>query len=444
MRRRTGIVAVTVALGLLAAGCATSVAGRAEANAAALAAAQAGSSTPATSGSEPSLTLPSSTSDSSTAPSTDVTTDTSTTESSAGSSSSSSSGGGAGDTGDYPTTPQSLPATPASATDAALLEARRIADSMPVPTLIDKTYSVNVLPTLPLKGPQALASLVFSDPTPTVAQRQGMVTGFVTARRTADSASSVVLGAFEFPDDAKATAAVKPLADSVKSTDFGDKAVTVPGYKPALGWTGHNASSGYRTQVFIAQGQLVLYAYTEDTAKTDQPARIKTLLDAMSAGYKSFVATPSAELTKLPTDTDGMVAHTVPNTGDNATVIDGVYTATGALNYDSDPATTSGLYKSAGVDLVSFGASNVIRARDADGATAVRDGFIDETRAADSKWQPTSIQGVPDSSSCLQQALSANYYCVATSGRYMIEVNAQSETQAVQLLNAQSVMLEGF
>jgi hypothetical protein len=440
MRRRTPILAGTLAVALLVAGCATTITGSAEGDAAAIAAAQAASSASSASSSE---SAPSSSDTSAPDTSTDPSTSAPTTDSSTDSSTASSSAS-AGGTGDYPTTPLTLPATPQTQQEAVLLEARRIGDALTVPTLVDKTLISAVNPTLPLKGPAALGALVFTDPTPTVAQKQGMVTGFVAGRRNSDNTSSAITASFEFPDATKAKAAVKPLADSVKSADFNDKAVAIPGHTGALGWAGKNSEGENRVQVFEAVGAMVVYVYSSDKTVADQRPRTKALLDALDAGFKDFTPTAAADLMKLPNDTDGMEAHTVPNTGDDRSVIDGVYSANGALNFDSDPIATQALYKSAGVDLISFGASNVIRARDDAAATSVRDGYIDETRSADNTWAPVSLPGAPDSASCLQQALKSAYYCVATSGRYAIEVNGQSAEQAVQLLNAQTAMLQGF
>jgi hypothetical protein len=345
----------------------------------------------------------------------------------------------------FATTPRSLPPAPESDTEARLLEGRRLADAMPAPSLVEPRYLTGGPHTVPLAGAPELARwLVFDAPTPAVAQQRGMVTGFVSSRYTADGASSIELGAFEFPDAAHAAAAVRPLADSVRATYFTEQPAQLAGHPGAVGWTGHNDGVGYQLQIFQAQGAVVLWVSTADRFQpTDQAGRAVRLLDAMVAAYSGFRATPAAELRRLPTDQDGLVAHTVPNTGVDRSVRDGLYTAAGELHFDTDPVTTRELFRRAGVDLVSLAATGVYRARDAAGAAIVRDGFVQEAQQQDAAAHPATVDGAPTGTSCLRYPTDPTYYCVSVDGRYAVDASSDSATLIGRLLTAQAVLLRG-
>ncbi|MTD14377.1 hypothetical protein GIS00_10490 [Nakamurella sp. YIM 132087] len=438
--RRAWLVACTTALALVAAGCASTISGVAQT---VPGAAPVTSSTAQTTGSTESTgstRTTDTTGSTETTESTGSTESTDTTESTEQTDTTS----GGGGTGDYPTTPRDIPATPASEESAALLESRRLASVVVVPTFVDADFTqVGSISTLPLKGPSALV-VVLNDPVPEVARRGGMISGFAASRSTTDSDSGMVTMVLQYGTAAQATKAVTDLtaASADKESDTGK--LTVPGYDKAGGWTGKSSSGGTYSHAFAAAGEFVLYSWVDSPADAyDQPALIAKAFDAMTASADAFTPASGDALMKLPTDTDGLLAHTLANTGDNATVHDGLYDSSGVLVWDTDPIGTKELFADAGVDIVGLGRTNVYRAADDEGAAMVRDAFVEFTLGTDGGWTEFS----PDASGepkCAQQALNSVYYCMATSGRYAIELSASSESDLIAALNAQYQLLQSI
>lgn len=466
MRRSRWTAAAVALAAVLVGGCATTVAGTAEPDPAGLSSASSTTSASTTEGSTTDCsTTDSSTTDSSTAAtsgpagseasSTTASTPSvsgsstgsfpSSSESSTGSStgSSTTASSSTGSSVAYPTTPLRYNRTPSTKSGANLLEGRRIASALVVPTFIDPTYiSSSVFSTLPLRGPSAMSSL-FVDPVPSVAQRAGMVTGFSSARRSTTGA--LLVAAFEFGTATQASAAVPALAAASVSKEFDKGKATVPGYPAAAGWYGSTTSDGPYLQSFLAQGRMVLYVYISGKKQptAQQAALAAKTFKAQSAAFTAFTPTAPAALMQLPVDPVGLLAHTIPNTGDNATVVDGYMTAAGQLHYDSDPVGTKALFARAGVDAVGGGRATVYRARTADGAAAVRDAFVAGTQRANS-MQPYRLTATSPGASCLQDALDSKYYCVGVRGRYAFELSADSEGDINAATSAQYQLLAGF
>ncbi len=345
----------------------------------------------------------------------------------------------------YPSAPLPYNRTPTSPESANVLEAHRIANNLVVPSFIDGTYTRGAdLSTLSYKGPASM-SILFVDPMPAVAQRAGMITGFSSARGDG-SKNALVVAAFEFPTDAKATAAVPAFVSAVanKKDDKGEAAV--PGFKAAAGRYGTSGTQPY-FQAFLAQGRMVLYLYISGPGlKTPalQAALAAKTFAAQTAAMSHYTPTAADKLMQLPVDPGGLRAHTLPNSKDDATVNDGVFTAAGQLHFDSEPIKTKAIFDSAGVDVVADGRASVYRARDANGAKLVQADFIASTQIIQKSMQPYQPTSGAADRTCLQQALSSYYYCVGTSGRYAYELSAKSEADINAAMAAQAALLAGL
>lgn len=463
MNRSRWTAAAAALAAILVAGCATTIGGTAEPNPAGLStastSASSDSSTSEFSSSETSSSE-TSTAETSTAgsatvesssPDTESTTAESSTDESTSSSETSGSTGSSGSSSStaasssaaYPTTPLQYNRTPSTKTSANLLEARRMASALVVPTFIDATYTRNSsLSTFPLRGPSAMSTL-FTAPVPSVAQRAGMITGFSSARSSTTGA--LLVAAFEFGTAAQAAAAVPALAAASvnKETDKGKAAL--PGFRAAAGEYGSTSESGAYLQSFLAQDRMVLYVYIDDKKQTtaQQTALAAKTFKVQSAAFATFKPTAPDALMQLLVDPEGMMAHTVPNTGDDLTVYDGYMTAAGQLHYDTDPVGTKALFASAGVDAVGGGRATVYRAKSAAGAAAVRDSFVAGIQKANS-MQPYQLAASAPGARCLQDALDSKYYCVGVRGRYAFELSADSEGDINAAMGAQYQLLAGF
>ena len=455
MRRRRWTAAAAALAAVLVAGCATTIGGTAEPDPAGLISTSTSdtagpvtsdTSTPDTSTSQTSTTGsdPSGSAESSTTE-TPTSSGTGSTGSSGGSteSSSSTASSATGSSEAYPTTPLKYNRTPSTKESANLLEGRRIASALVVPTFIDSTYiRGGNLSTLPLRGPSAM-KILFVDPMPSVAQRAGMITGFSSARSSTTGA--LLVAAFEFGTAAQATAAVPAMAAASVDKDSDKGKAVVPGYAAAAGQYGSTTESGAYFQSFLAQGRLVLYVYISDKKQTaaQQAALAARTFKMQTASFAAFKPTAPTALMQLLVDPEGMLAHTIPNTAKQATVVDGYMTAAGQLHYDTDPVGTKALFARAGVDAVGGGRATVYRARDAAGAGSVRDSFVATSQKANS-MQPYQLTSQVPGAGCLQAALNSTYYCVGTRGRYAFELAADSEADINAVMSAQYQLLAGF
>ena len=458
---RSVLLAVTLGV-VLVAGCATTVAGTAEPNGAAVSALA--SSTPTTSSEATSRssettasTTPEATTPEATTPS-QSSESSATTEAPTGSTQSTASTGNstsstvtssrtASTSGDsvpktYPTTPAVYPKTPATAEQANLLEGRRIAGSLVVPTFIDESYTKGGnLSTLPFKGPRTLSILFSSPAIPTIAERAGMLTGFSSAR--SDKAGNALLvAAFEFGTAAQAAAAAPVLVAAVsdKKNDKG-KAV-VPGYPASAGWYGTLTDPYF--QSFLAQGAMVLYLYVSGPKlKTPalQAALAAKTFAVQSASMAKFVPTAPDKLLQLPVDPDGLLGYAIPDAPKDATVRNGVLGPAGELHYDTDPVGTRSVFGNAGVDVVVSNRATIYRAADNTGAMLVQADFIGFVQRTEASWQPYELTAAVEDAKCLLQPLNSVYYCVGTHGRFAYELTAQSEQDINAVMTAHDALL---
>ena len=347
----------------------------------------------------------------------------------------------------FPTTPQDIPEHPSSDASAATLEGRRLSNWVLVPTSFDKTYTDGgSLSTLAFKGPTALGVLFGDAPVETVADRLGMYTGFSTARSTKDG-DDLLISVLVFPDDAAATKASQQLADAAKTKQADFRAATLKGYPQAHGWAGKYDSIDSRyLHTFLADGPLVIYVWMSTTIKGTKYLHdvVPKVYDQQIALLKGYTPTPQAKLKDQKVDPEGLLARTLPNSPDNGTVNDGWYTAAGMLHFVVNPNDDKPIFNTAGIDLVARDGSTVYRAKDATGAKYVVDGFVKESAG----YQPTftSMTAPPgaDYAKCLQDALAAQYYCVAQYGRYAVEISASSESDMAEAVSAQGALLAGF
>lgn len=458
-RRYPLSIAAVTAAGVLLAGCATAVSGTAQmggetpgsvvtsgapdTGSAAITAPSSGASP---SSDNPSTATPSSdatassneppTSESSSPP---ASSDDQATSSPPDSSSSGASGPAADDPSVYPTKPRQILKNPSSVEDQALVEARRLAAYVPVPTAIDPQYSEGGdLSTQPLKGAAALG-ILFSDPVPTVAQRAGMYTGFSSAQSTVDHTGSLLTAAFVFPDAAAATKAAVSLSAAAKSN--GDKALTIPGQPKAVGSVG--AGSYPSGQALLAIGPIVGYVYT--SAKPGKTAGFATTIaKALAAESKSLAAykpTPKNNLGTLPEDPDGMLARTLPELPGKGLAIDGAWTPTAFLHYMFDYKGSVALFAKIKVDAIAVARSTVYRAANHDGAVELAKTNVAQIAAAYPKMKPYAAPGHAADTTCVADNLGAKYYCSGAMGRYTFEYWAESEADMAKSVAAQIALL---
>ncbi|MDQ2845479.1 MAG: hypothetical protein M3Y77_03810 [Actinomycetota bacterium] len=339
----------------------------------------------------------------------------------------------------YPTKPRQLPKNPASAEGQALMESRRLAGYLPVPSAIDPKYSVGGdISTLPLKGPSAM-SILFSDPVPTVAQRAGMYAGFSSARSTTDKAGSLLTAAFVFPTAAAAAKAATLLSAASKSKD--DKPLAIPGQPKAVGLV--SGGSYPSAQGFLATGSVVAYAYTSaKPGKTaDFPATVAKTLAAEAKSLAAYKPTPKDKLGTLLVDPAGLLARTLPELPGKGLAIDGAYTPTAFLHFMIGYGSSVTLFDKIKVDAIATARSTVYRAADHAGAVELAKQDVKDIGTTYPKMTSYAApEGVADTG-CLADNLGAQYYCSGAVGRYTFEYWADSEADMAKSVAAQVSLL---
>ena len=343
--------------------------------------------------------------------------------------------------GQYSPVPRQLSAVPLTVKAAKNLEARRIAASILPPTFADPTFSERSKPlTQELPTASAMTSVLLG-PQPQTAERGGVITGFSSVRTTVDGTSELAFAVLEYPSQAAAERSAAALTRVEPDRRVDTARAVVPGFPAASGWTGLPGGGVHRRMyVFMPLGALVLFAFTQgpNQPPDDQPARIGRLLAVETAALATFRPNSMTEIMRLPADPTGLLGHTVSShEGAGALAEDAVF-AGPPLHWDTDPVSTKMALDDAGVDLISFGRTQVYRARDPAAAARLQAAFA----TVGAPYRPQSI--APDAVCMSNPQTGAPYYCVATRSRYLIEVGAGFEDDVVWALNAQYAMLANF
>ena len=458
--QRTAVAAALVAVLLVVVACANTIAGSAVADQAAALTAGTYSST-SDNTSSGTATSPDTAISANTPTSVPVTEDTATDTNSqtgntgtaaTGTEDTATSGTGAAPTStgstEFPTTPHAYPEYPQSAASAAVLEGRRMSAYVLLPSDWNPAYidGSGIFPAAPMKNGQALSQLFFDSPVPAVATRYKMIAGFYTSRNKSNTdGDGLVVAVMEFGDAKNAATAAKQLGAAAKTAQD-TKAAAIPGYTGAVGWSGTYPEQNVRyTQTFLASATLVIYVWTESSTGStrDLPEDIAGVYAKQLALLKGFTPTPKSQLMKQKLDPNGLLARTLPPAEDNATVINGNYTARGFLHFTLNPPADQKLYPLAGVDVVTENGSTLYRARDSDGAAMVVDDFVKQIGASDPKMTQMTPPDGADYAKCLQNTLAATYYCVAAYGRYAVEISQGTETAMAAAVSAQGKLLDG-
>ncbi|MEJ7648465.1 MAG: hypothetical protein WKF57_05340 [Nakamurella sp.] len=295
-------------------------------------------------------------------------------------------------------------------------------------------------PTFPLRDSDALSVIFPDESTQLIARRQGMYAGYSATRSDPSSKASMVLAVFVFPSAGAAQKAATGMANSSKGES--DAVLKYPDLPGAIGNQGAAGTTAFSGQVFMASGQSLVYIYANGgiSQKATVPGRMKTALTRQLATLKGYTPTPKNALMKQEFDPTGLYARTLPP--ETNLVVYGVYSRQGSLHTQADAVASATLLETAGVDVVSIGRSVLYRAKDAAGATTVRDAFYAQEVAMNSRYRdfdPGTTAGAPR---CLQDSVQSQYVCYATVDKVTIEYGSQSETDLKRSLETQVSLLQ--
>ncbi|GAB3207363.1 DUF7373 family lipoprotein [Nocardia tengchongensis] len=362
------------------------------------------------------------------------------------------------DVGSYPTQPKDIKPKDPTAW-AKYLEAFRLGNTMPLAQDIDPALTHNVPDVNPFidagdfLADQAVgntAAFGWLNMTEFNANTPGLIAGFQTgARSDADSVISyelkVAVMAFD-SDNAAATAAgalarsgfgKNEGAESAHSTLYPSAQITwIPQTQALASW--------YPTGKLIILA-LVINHENSLLGQSDQPGLLALSDKAISVTadrMKAFQPTPPEKLPDLPVDPQSMLRMTVHRpSGDQAAFgFDGMLDTHGAILAAEDPSDARARFEKTGVDFVSYGAGQVVRARD---STAAENYIADKAT--------TRFQRRIDPPSGLSVARCVEYHgpssgefpfhCYAAYGRYAAEVWSSQKQDVYQRISAQYAML---
>ncbi|MFE2995116.1 hypothetical protein ACFXG4_08925 [Nocardia sp. NPDC059246] len=362
------------------------------------------------------------------------------------------------DTGNYGTKPRNVQAKNA-AQIGRYLEALRLGNIMPLAQDIDPALTRNVPDVNPFTDGDSFladqlagntAAFGWLNMTEFDANTPGFVAGFQTgARSNEDSTISYELkdAVMVFESNDAAAAAASALARSGFGKNEGTEPAHSATYPSAqIAWMAKDQAlaSWYATGKFV----ILALAINHENAmlgESDQPGLLALSDKAISVTadrLKAFQPTPKDKLADLPLDPQGMIRMTLirPAGDSTAFAFDGTLDAHGALHPDDDPNATRALFEKTGVDLVSYGAGQVVRTRDSTAAET----YIADKSAVKFEHPIDSPSGLPGAR-CVEyrgpNQSAAPFSCFAAYGRYAAEVWSTQKQDVYQRISAQYAML---
>jgi hypothetical protein len=318
------------------------------------------------------------------------------------------------------------------------------------PWEVDMALTKSARPTTVLRNPAALQQLL-TENIAFAAGKHNFVTGFSSARRTEPNRVSLVNAVLRFADPPSAAAAATEFADlSLQPNDNLPPAqpVTIPNNPGTRASTFETTPPGSTTpetsvSAYTAHGPFVLHQFA-DTPDGVGPAAdmVAKTLDQQIPAIDRFEPTAVSELAGLAVDESGLLARTIPQTGDEIPDnTNQVYGPHAALHFQASPLTSAQLFTDTGMDLWARGKASVYQVRDGEAAVKVFEQFVSESQ--DSGGKPVaSVPNMPDSR-CVQheETLSTYVVCFAVVDRYVIEAGAVQIADVHQLSAAQYAML---
>ncbi len=361
--------------------------------------------------------------------------------------------------GNFPTTPRAPLGTAGTPQKGAIYDAHRMFENLVMPFQIDPVLvrRGGVAGTGIIKNPEAAGLYLESKRLVPAIEANNFLVGI------ADSASddtepgkrkflrNAVLR-FKSPEDA--TAAVTAMGeatlsqrDEINDEDLEVIVEPIPRYPDALARghvsAGEGITTGYILSSYKAHGPYVLAqtAISRDSM-TDAAGQIAAALDKQIPEIDKFEPTPYDQLASVPIDPTGLLAR-LPEPSDKL-VMHGGFGPHGALLFEPHPAATQKLIADNGVDFLGYQKAIVIRARDAQGATNMLNGYIQQM--LDDGWaEADGVPGIPGSR-CVEKAATNKYsrsetWCGATQDRYVVQSNGAQGVEMRQVVAASYLMM---
>ncbi|MFD4443032.1 hypothetical protein ACFWPK_24980 [Nocardia sp. NPDC058519] len=272
------------------------------------------------------------------------------------------------------------------------------------------------------------------------AAANGLLTGFVGQRSNGGDTSAgtdwLTHGIMRFPDTASAKAAAAALATAATTQrgmlQTGDwAAADLPGASDTRFVTMENRDR-LEGMAFTAHREFVVFTSARLGGLPEIERTVRTALERQRPLLDSFVATPVAELAKLPYDPDGINALAVGN----GNVSSGAYGPRGALIFTDDQQAALTLYREVGLVGIGIDDSAVYRTADAAAAAKLSAATVAETLATEGWKGAPAPDGVPGAA-CWTDADALQWACLVSSGRHVAQIWAKSQGEAHALTGEQ-------
>ncbi|MDF0530267.1 hypothetical protein P0W64_17520 [Tsukamurella sp. 8F] len=337
------------------------------------------------------------------------------------------------DTGSYPTTPRAIPAF--SSDQAWVAEGNRMGDALIQVNEIDSRMTLGGagLRSFPVLSGIQLSSRV-PDDTSLVFEANGMKVGMTTTRGDSMDSPTVAtrIGLYRFPTDAAAQKAVTQIRAKVS----GKEQVSI---SSAPGAVATEFKPG-TVDSYLAQGPIVVNVSGTGPTTSDAAGFVTKAYQLEIPRLKSFTPTPVAEVTKLPSDRDGIMSRILGLKQSSSTSV-GTELATGYLSQTGlfhriKDISKKGIYVTAGVDLVGQSDGVVYRTRDAGAAKQ----FLTDLYAIGDKKPADAAPGVPGMK-CVRDYDATLLRCGVAVGRYVADLTASSIGDARQKASAEYALL---
>ncbi|MEU6561105.1 DUF7373 family lipoprotein [Nocardia nova] len=355
------------------------------------------------------------------------------------------------DTGPYDTSPRDM-GKPKNPGQAALMEAERLGNAMPLLVDIDPAFKyTGVFDTLAFIDAKTSVMKDFTDLSNFTEDAPDLISGFgVYGRNDSDNLGiELVNTAMIFPTEQRAT----EVAAALERRDFGrdplSQAVALPRYPQAHA---HWVQGKQAIYAWVPLGRLVIFATVFDQAKTwfhktdltDLVNRVTTSLDKVVPALSAFHPTPPDKLMDQPMDIDGMLGRTMvrPKEAQGEWLnAPGAYTGYAGVAFSSDPAETRRWFEENGVDRFADYGNQLYRARDTAAAIKVRDELGDPAKHMKRAAAPKNLPVAKCREYQGREKMAIRYYCSVYHGRYAAFAAGEQLLDAQQRISAQYAIL---
>ncbi|OHV03785.1 hypothetical protein BKN37_13305 [Mycobacterium talmoniae] len=356
--------------------------------------------------------------------------------------------------GNYPTRPRPPLGAAGDLTTALHFEGMRMADNVVGPWEVDPMLSGRG--SAAVQFTPGLLRLAYGPEVADVALAHHVGAAFGTARESASSDKSLdnVVLRFDSTEDA-AAAATEMAAKSISFKPPLDEQrlefqpTPIPRYPDTSAVFTRTDNGDSIVKSYTAHGVYVLFQQANSMDDIGVAVNlIAATLDKQGPLIDQFQPTPVDQLEHLPIDPTGLLARTIPPdknklpAGDNG--YGELYQARAQLHFAEDPLHTQKVFDAAHLQLVTHGTANVYQTPDAASAQKIVDTLTAETvEQGNGKYAAAAgINGMPDAKCWTYKMMTqTSTYCAAVADRYAIEVSANQEQQARQLVSAQYLML---